>query len=582
MSWKLPVLALCSLTLAGAARAAEGVSPATLPVAAATTAPALAATTAPTTAPSTRPIALGEDLPMGQRFVNKIAGIAFDPPPQCERSKRPGVVENVVHYRNEANLITLTVTRMILGKPLRFVQPIAPARVPASGVLPDEKPAEPAFGLLDMMENELVRPPLNAVRLRKDVITGGTHGDTQIGMLAGRYVTGPRRFLKQQAFVLVNQPGISENQFYFMFDFTTPTTPDWPATAPDPAERAAVELFRRVLDSVEIFDMRAVIREQEDRLFRTRTLFVNLTEERVTKALQPEQGYLYLRDGKPVGYTYVYEEIGKRGSDTGVIIDVRAYSESPDGPKVTAAHELFATVNRKQETWASVLNTHDVARDQAGKPILDAKGMPQPFTDHFQEVGTSVMEARRVFQRDPLSRVEGFTLVDRYALIVNQSTPAGTRRPVERELAPYYLPQAFSHLFPRLLPLVEPKGFEVVIWVSSEGEVIRRYLDVEQDRRVTIGGKPVRAIAVKDQIGQEGVPTYHYFALEGGKYLGSMTEANKTMVVPVDKATILERWPTADLSPPHELKKVREGGAAGGPDNRGGEGRINLPAGRGR
>ena len=78
--------------------------------------------------------------------------------------------------------------------------------------------------------------------------------------------------------------------------------------AEDAGERLAADTFSKILDSAKLLDRTVVKRDQDERLFRTRAFFVNLSEKRLRSALIPEQWLRIIKDGKDVGYTYVVEE----------------------------------------------------------------------------------------------------------------------------------------------------------------------------------------------------------------------------------------------------------------------------------
>jgi hypothetical protein len=129
----------------------------------------------------------------------------------------------------------------------------------------------------------------------------------------------------------------------------------------------------------------------------------------------------------------------------------------------------------------------------------------------------------------------------------------GESKTVERDVPSYYLPQAVGSMIPRLLPRKEPKGYLFAVWVGAEQEVIYRYLDVESEHDVLFNGQNIRAVTVKDRIGLEGEPTYHYFSPEG-KYLGSTNAASGVVIVAADLQTITKIWPDAKPVRPRLLE----------------------------
>jgi hypothetical protein len=143
-------------------------------------------------------------------------------------------------------------------------------------------------------------------------------------------------------------------------------------------------------------------------------------------------------------------------------------------------------------------------------------------------------------------------------LNVTHVSKQATAEPVQRTLPVFYIPQALGHLLPRLLPLFEQKGYMFASYVSENREVMSRYVDVEREEQVNLGGKTLRAIPIRDRIGLEGAVTTHYMSPDGA-YLGSVNEETKITILPTDRATLLSIWKDADLSRPGDLE---EGAAA--------------------
>jgi hypothetical protein len=90
--------------------------------------------------------------------------------------------------------------------------------------------------------------------------------------------------------------------------------------------------------------------------------------------------------------------------------------------------------------------------------------------------------------------------------------------------------------------------------VSDAGEVMMRYVDVEPERYVTLGGKRVRAIPVTDRIGYEGATTIHYVSPEG-QYLGTVNEESSLTILPTDAATLERLWKDVNLTRPGDVQR---------------------------
>ena len=123
-----------------------------------------------------------------------------------------------------------------------------------------------------------------------------------------------------------------------------------------------------MLDSVTLLDRGAIRREQEDRLYRTRTLFVNLTPARLKAALIPEQWLRVIHDGKDVGYTYICEQqagdiprLGKAADpDAQDKITQHIQIEKPiippgEDPLIGIRSRLFTDGQRSDETTGPII-----------------------------------------------------------------------------------------------------------------------------------------------------------------------------------------------------------------------------------
>jgi hypothetical protein len=81
-----------------------------------------------------------------------------------------------------------------------------------------------------------------------------------------------------------------------------------------------------------------------------------------------------------------------------------------------------------------------------------------------------------------------------------------------------------------------------------------RYVDVEREEEVTLGGRTFRAIPILDRIGLEGAVTTHYVSPDGA-YLGSVNAETNVTILPTDRATLQGIWKDADLSRPGDVEE---------------------------
>ncbi len=452
---------------------------------------------------------------LGGVFESQSAGIAFRAPAGCREIRHTGG-DDIVAFVDEQRKWNLRVSRIQYGDPV----PLETAK--------DEK-GKRIPGLLEMRIEQLKLEQPGAELLRDDVVDVG--GNIAVGMIAARYNVGFETLLQQQALVRAS------DRNYYVFTLTTPAPRDGDLSE-NPDVRKAVTTFNAVLDSVQLIDQSEIKAEQNERLFRTRALFLNLTENRLRNALIKEQWLRLVRDGKDVGYLYVVEEVAsdlpkkkspKRPSSAqGVRIGVRSRTLPEAGVQVDTASWMWMSFDRRHEQWS---NRAVIRRGNERTDLGD--------------FGASDMTT---------SAARG---EEQYVLNATHITKTSTAQPVRRDLPVFYVPQALGHLLPRLVPRFEPKGYMFATYVTDNREVMARYVDVEREEEVTLDGKTVRAIPVLDRIGIEGPVTTHYISPDG-EYLGSVSAETKITILPSDRATLQAIWKDADLSRPGEVEERSE------------------------
>lgn len=454
---------------------------------------------------------------LGPAYESRAAGIALRPPAGSKEIHRASP-EEIVEFINDEKAWSLKVSRVTLSQPLpltKFFQNTV------------QRP-----GVLELTAENVRRENPNAEMLRHDVTNAGSN---QVGLLAYRAPVGNQRRLFQQALIQ------STEQQYYVLAFTSRGAPKGTDdSAPDPLEKEAVDVFNAVLDTVQLLDRSDIRQDQDQRLFRTRAFYVNLSEAKVKKALLPEQYLRLLRDGKDIGYTYAVEEVTKQGGNVGVRVGVRSRTVPDKGLQVDAESWLFSSLDRRHETFTNVA----------------AVGDGTTRTDYSTEVGYSDVEVSRKVDKDappdPKNPKQPAVVTSEdHTLSVTRSTKTRNAPPVTRPLPPWYLPQAFGHLLPRLLPTLEPKGYLFATYVSDQQEVMSRYVDIGRETEVALGGTTHRAIPIKDRIGIEGSVTTHYVTPDG-RYLGSVNEDSKITILPSDADAIRKIWSNANLTRPDE------------------------------
>jgi hypothetical protein len=217
----------------------------------------------------------------------------------------------------------------------------------------------------------------------------------------------------------------------------------------------------------------------------------------------------------------------------------------------TDSEAFLTTEKNTRETWATISTTINnlkvTDKDKNDKP-------PQA-----SEWGTSEKRVGRIVERrngaiefDQLGQPR-IRMGETYPLNVYQINSEVIKPiSVQRDLPPFYLPQVLSHLVPRLVGLNEQRGYLFAMWLPVEREIIFRYIDVEGEKLFTLHDREMRGLVIKDRVGLEGEPTYHYFSLDG-KYLGSFSTGTGTTMLVSDQKTLTRLWPDAPIVRPKVL-----------------------------
>lgn len=463
--------------------------------------------------------------PLGERFVSAAGGISFRAPADAKRIKPSAVGTTIVQYYNAEDRWSLAVQRLIFEKPTKLVTADDPK------TLEDESQTKP--GILDATARQLQVNNQATQVLRKDVVNVGRNN---AGVLITRFTESGQTWLRQQALIEAS------DRLYYSFDLRTPSTwtPADKEDEEDPTEQVAVEVFNAILDSVQLVDQSNLINDRNERLYRTRALFVTMNTK--LRALNPGEHYFRIRqNGKDVGWLFTTEEAGERASEPGYFATALSETTSKEGRKDSMASEMFVSRDRRKESWV----THAVSDNKQAKVYASEFGVTswrmQKVLDEKEG------DADPADEKQPKIRVE-----ERYVLSVTQTGKAGAAPEIKRDLPPYYLPQALGQLLPRLVPLNEPKGYLFASWVTADRELVYRYIDVEREREVEFAGKRQRVVPVRDRIGLEGEPTFHYLTPDG-EYLGSENKLEGMTVVRSDAQTLAQLFPDAKIARPRVL-----------------------------
>ncbi len=477
---------------------------------------------------------------LGVVFQSLSAGIAFRGPDDCKQIRRGLTADDLVQFVNEQKHWLLKVARLDLEKPVPLI------------IYKDAK-GNPQPGMLQMTIDSMKHEYPGIEILRDDVLP---IGEVNAGVLAARYHRGLETFLHQQAVVRAS------DRSYFVFTFTSPA-PRAGDIAQDPAVREAVDTFNAVIDSVRLLDQSELKLDQDQRLYRTRSLFLNVNENRLRDALIDQQWLRLIRDGQDIGYMYVVEEVApdlprrqtgaaarKPTASQGVLVGMRSRTQPEARVQIDAESWMWMSFDRRHEKWSSVATS--VTGDKR---------------EVVSEFGASDREMNRMLARDGLGgEVRGDGTLDAkqppvrseesYTLHVSHFSKTSTAQPVQRDLPVFYLPRALGQLLPRMVPRFEPKGYMFATYVTEQREVMARYVDVGREEEVNLADQRVRAIPIRDRIGLEGPTTIHYVSPDG-KYLGSIDPESRLTILPTDAATLEKIWKDADLTRPGEVEEKK-------------------------
>ncbi|MBV8779898.1 MAG: hypothetical protein JO353_00740 [Phycisphaerae bacterium] len=486
---------------------------------------------------------------LGAPFESVAAGIAFRPPAGMKKIVgMPGDV--IVRYVDDDRHWVLAVSKLNFEKPVALASTIKVDR-DSPATMPSTQPGADK-GLLETTADQMKIDAPGVEVLRKDVVP---IGGTDVGMIAARYSVGPQTNLTQQGLFRVNDKN------YYLFNLTVPA-PRQGNVSDDPQVQTAVATFNSVLETVRLLEQTAIREEQDQRLFHTRTLFVNLTQDKIRQALVKEQWLRLKKDGKDIGYSYVAEEVGRdlpraghAGSafatgDEGPLIGIRSRTFPEAGTRVDAETWMWMSFDRKNEKWSNIAII-DRGPDATGKPQRRTVG----------DVGSSYVTQKTVYDKDLIGHGEEikqgqvdaqqppFRVVDVHMLDVEHIGKNQDSTPVLQQLPVFYIPQALAYLLPELLPRKQPNTYMFASYVAERRAVMSRYVDVGGEDQVTIGNKTVLAVPVKDRFGLEGAATINYISPDG-TYLESDSPDTKVQVFPSDAATLQQIWKDANLTRP--------------------------------
>jgi hypothetical protein len=518
--------------------------------------------TAPPSVLPNRPdagMAGGDQDLLGEKFESLAAGISFRGPAGWKEARNRGGDE-VVQFTDEETHRVLTVNRLDFNPPVEMTLHQV---TPPGGKPHDEN------GLFEETVDRL-KTDQPAIVIDRQEVTQLPTGDgwtMDVGQIAAHYSSGADHFITMIALIRqspADKSTTTASRMYYSFSLTAGIPKDVKIES-DPEVRKIAETFNQVIDSIRLLDQSIIRDEQDARLFRTRALFLNMTEARMRQSLVPEQWLRLIKDGKDIGYSYLIEEVARdlprrgqqlidaNGTD-GVLIGIRTRTMPEAGTQVDTESWMWATFDRKFEKFTSFAVTKKGDEEdrfsEIGSTNTQTKLIKERVNNRELDKGEKFGQDDKKFDPgQPALRQMEVSTLDVVFKGKNRVAPT-----LSQQLAPWYLPQATAHMLPRLAAKEQGKTFMFAIYNSDHHALMARYVDVENEQKVDIGGQSRLAIPVRDRLGLEGSVTTHYFTSEG-KYLGSVNPESKITVLPADRSTIERLWKNADLSRPAEVEQ---------------------------
>ena len=486
---------------------------------------------------------------LGDSFSSPTSGIALRPPADCElvNVMAPDLVAEFVddgrHWVVKVNRITL------------------PHATPLDQY--KDKDGQEQDGLLDQTVSDLRQQGDDVVT--QDLVHVGPQGKLPVGIVVYRDLAGGQRRLVQKALVA------GGDRLYYTVELDCPSGSAADAASGDPAERLEADSFNAMIDSVQLLDRSAIYQDQSDRLIRTRGLLANWTADYLSQRMEPILYFRLLRNGQDVGFIIESDSFEpgdplKGGTGT-VKIGLRSRTELPGGATVDSQSRFSVSTDRKHESWVSAATVSTPSAQNGAKPLVqqvDETGVSDdslaavPVVAPGQGLEPGADAAAEQNEIQP-----GITLRDKWVVTVVRRQGSIVPPTFKQEVPPWYLPQALSSILPRLLPQREAKTYLFAAYEpgadGGQAAVMMRYVDVLSPADVTLDGKDVFAVPVKDRIGLEGATTTHYLSPEDGSYLGSVItipgrdasdQATTQMILPTDADALKQLWPNCDLSAP--------------------------------
>ncbi|HUS90219.1 MAG TPA: hypothetical protein VM695_00170 [Phycisphaerae bacterium] len=420
--------------------------------------------------PAGAPAGAGDDFELGPRYVDPVNGFSLRPPAGAERSREFSLNRlvrwSVRDKRSGAIAWTLTVRK----------EPAPPAGTDVKAYLKK---------LLD-----------------------GFKGRADIRVDSAR----PMELLGKEGFSLRTERG-GEHRRWQAEVWVLADADRFLAISVNGALGAKDELdsaLREVASTLRLTDPKSLAAARQEGLQRGTALLKGLSAQKLSAAAAAgPRWYLYQRTGRDVGFLYLVEEVGARGSERGVTVRTFARLELKDGQVLHLRREMFAPADRASEQWSETAVVW-----QGGKAV------------------------RRMSE-------EGAKRGAAITCKVDAGGKSTTRqKPVPAATDACYLPRAMAPLLPRLVDLAKPAAYAFATYTTAADDFDMRTFTVIGPEKITLGAKTMEAVRASDQVAADAEAAALHLAPDG-----TLLRMRTDMGIVMEQATpgaVLRRFPDAE------------------------------------
>lgn len=280
-----------------------------------------------------------------------------------------------------------------------------------------------------------------------------------------------------------------------------------PIRGPIRSQQEREPLFQQVLASLRLLEDRLSRAELEAALAAGKRWLSAIDEERLGKAILPEQFLKFELEGKPVGFVRIGQSSARSKGSAGVRIRERGWMFDGDGRLRRLQTNMFVSFDQHAENWKTSVTT-----------LVPATAAGPAYIENALEEG---LRARGVLLSSQVYQLS---------------------RPVKENPA-MEVPEAYvSRVLARMLPQLvgdpaTPRRLAFVEFDHQREDVVLRIVTLKGAAKLPGGGTRGKVYLIEQQEGVAGEPTKLYVD-DAGRIL--RLEAGRLTLVPV-KAEVLER-----------------------------------------